>query len=112
MRTKPGVDIKPSPGASSSVIQTLLGELSTEELERVAVTVIREHRHRLHAAQELFEEINRFEACGADGGDLDELTHNYRIALLNMHAQHQLVSLIVDRLGYVPEVDGRRPVLN
>lgn len=112
MRTKPGVDIKPSPGASSSVIQTLLGELSADELERVAVTVIREHRHRLQAAQELFEELNRVEASGADSGDLDAITHSYRIAMLNLHAQHQLVSLIVDRLGYVPEVDGRRPVLN
>jgi hypothetical protein len=112
MRTKPGVDIKPSPGASSSVIQTFLSDLSADELKRVAVTVIREHRHRLEAAQELFEEINRLEASGADGGDLDGITHNYRIALLNMHAQHQLVGLVVERLGYVPEVDGQHPVLN
>ena len=32
--------------------------------------------------------------------------------MLNLHAQHQVVSLVVERLGFVPEIDGQRPVLN
>ena len=113
MRTKPGADIGPDPTPTSSVIQTLLEELTAEELERVAEAVIREHRCRLHTAQTLFEEIGRHQAAGAQDEDLDCLQHDYRIAMLNLHAQHQLVSLVVNRLGHVPEVDGEQhPILN
>ena len=78
----------------------------------MAAAVIREHRCRLHKAQDLFEEISRREGAGAGDDQLDPLQHNYRIAMLNLHAQHQLVSLVVNRLGFVPEVDGQRPILN
>jgi hypothetical protein len=94
------------------VIQTLLEDLTADELERVAAAVIREHRCRLQKAQDLFEEIGRIETHGGQDEDLEPLQHDHRIAMLNLHAQHQLVSLVVNRLGYVPEVDGRRPMLN
>ena len=74
--------------------------------------MIREHRCRLQKAQDLFEEIGRIETSGGENKHLEPLQHDYRIALLNLHAQHQLVSLVVNRLGYVPEVDGQRPILN
>lgn len=90
----------------------MLEELTTDELERVAATVICEHRCRVQKAQDLFEEIARLEAGNAQGDHLDALHHEYRVAMLNVHTQHQLVSLVINRLGYVPEVDGQRPVLN
>lgn len=112
MRTKPGVDSGPDRAPTSSVIQTLLEELTADELARVSEAMIREHRCRLQKAQGLFEEIGRLEASGVGDDDLDCLRHDYRIAMLNLHAQHQLVSLVVNRLGHVPEVDGQRPILN
>lgn len=112
MRTKPAVDIGPDQATTSSVIQTLLEELTADQLERVAAAVIREHRCRLEKTQHLFERIGRLEATGALDEDLERLHHDYRIAILNLHTQHQLVSLVINRLGYVPEVDGQRPILN
>jgi hypothetical protein len=109
---KPGADIGPQQVPTSSVIRVLLEELTTTELERVAATVSREHRCRVQIAQDLFEEIARLEGVDAQDDHLDALQHEYRVAMLNVHAQHQLVSLVINRLGYVPEVDGQRPVLN
>ncbi|MBA89077.1 MAG: hypothetical protein CMJ43_00135 [Phyllobacteriaceae bacterium] len=112
MRTKPDVDIGPGPAATSSVINALLAELSEKELAQVAVAVIRENRSRLQKAQELFEEVSQLDAAGSRDEHLGQLRHDYRIAMLNLHAQHQVVSLVVERLGFVPEVDGQRPVIN
>jgi hypothetical protein len=109
---KPGAAIGPDQVPTSSVIQTLLEHLTADEVERVAAAVIREHQCRLQKAQDLFEEIGRIETKGGQRKDLDSLQHDYRIAMLDLHAQHQLVSLVVNRLGYVPEVDGQRPILN
>lgn len=112
MPTKPDVDIGPSRAATSSVIQALLAELTDEELEHVAIVVIQENRSRLQGAQELFEELGRFEAAGPTNARLEQLRHDYRIAMLNLYAQHKVVSLVIERLGFVPEVDGQRPVIN
>ena len=93
-------------------MQALLGDLTGHELERVAVAVIRENRSRLQKAQELFEEIDRIEGAGLPNEQLEQLRHDYRIAMLNLHTHHQLVSMVVERLGFVPEIDGQRPDLN
>lgn len=112
MPTKPNVDTGPGRAATSSVIQALLAQLTEEELEHVAIAVIRENRTRLQKAQELFEQIGRLEAAGPPDARLEQLRHDYRIAMLDLHAQHQVVSLVVERLGFLPEVDGQRPTLN
>jgi hypothetical protein len=109
---KPGAVIGPDRPPTSSVIHTLLDDLTADELERVAAAVIQEHRCRLQKAHDLFEEIGRLETRGGQDQDLEPFQHDYRIAMLNLHAQHQLVSLVVNRLGYVPEVGGQPPVLN
>lgn len=109
---KQGIDLGLELASSSSAIQALLEELTANELERVAAAVIREHRCRLQKAQDLFDESGRKETCGGQDKDLALLRHDYRMAMLDLHAQHQLVSLVVTRLGYVPEVDGKRPILN
>ena len=91
---------------ASREIYTLLEELTADELERVAAAVIREHRYRLQKAQDLFGEVDRLEVAGIADQSIDRIQHDYRIAMLDLHAQHQLVSLVVNRLGYVPEVGG------
>jgi hypothetical protein len=112
MRTKSSVEIGPNDAPTTSVIHTLLAGLTADELERLATTVIREHRRRLQKAQELFEEIERLEATDSSCDKLEQLTDDYRIAMLDLHAQHQIVGLVIERLGYVPIVDGQRPALN
>lgn len=112
MRTKPDVDIGTGRVQTPTGIRTLLGDLTPDELERVAIAVIREHRSRLQRAQDLFDEVARLEAAGSGDEELQQVNHDYRIATLNLYAQHQLVSMVVERLGYVPEVDGQRPILN
>ena len=103
---KPGAAIGLNQVPSAREIHTLLEELTADELERVAAAVIREHRDRLQKAQDLFGEVDRLEVAGVADHDIDRTQHDYRIAMLNLHAQHQLVSLVVSRLGYVPEVGG------
>jgi len=112
MPTKPDVDNEPRSAPTSGGVHTLLAELTSGELERVAIAVIREHRNRLQLAEDLFDEINRIEAASTPEQDLVQVTHDYRLALLNLHAQHELVSMVLKCLGYVPEVDGKRPVWN
>lgn len=112
MPTKPDVDIKHDAIPNLSEVGGLLSELTSSELERVAIAVIREHRTRLQRAEDLFNEVNRIEADSPCEQDLEQVTHDYRLALLNLHAQHQLVSTIIRYLGYVPEVDGQRHVWN
>ena len=84
-------------------IRRLLGDMSCDELEQVAIEVIKEHRRRLEHAQDLFE---RLEGRSKPGSELTQLQRDYRIARLNLHAQHQLVRFVVDALGYIPAVDG------
>ena len=89
----------PDQAPTSSVIQALLEDLTADELERVAAAVIREHRCRLQKAQDLFEEIGRTETRGGQDKDLDHLQHDYRVAMLNLHAQHGIVSVVIEKLG-------------
>lgn len=112
MPRKPDVDIKQDAVSDFSEVQSVLSELTSAELERIAIAVIQEHRSRLQRAEDLFNEVDRLEAASPSEQDLEQVTHEYRLALLNLHAQHQLVSTIIKWLGYVPEVDGQRPVWN
>ena len=111
MRTKPGADIGPDQAKTSNTVQALLAELTDAELEHLASAVIRDYQCRVRKAQAIFEELRQLEATGPRQ-DVESRRHEYRVALLNVHAQHQLVGLVVNRLGHVPEVDGQRPLLN
>jgi hypothetical protein len=111
MRTKPGDDIGPDPAKPFNTIQALLAELTGAELEHVAIAVIRDYQCRMQQAQAIFEELSRLEAAGVHH-DIECRRHEYLVAMLNVHAQHQLVSMVVNRLGRVPEIDGQGPLLN
>jgi len=111
MRTKPGADIGPDQAKTSNTIQALLAELTCDELEHVAGAVIRDYQCRMRKAEAIFEELSQLQAAGARQ-DVECRRHEYRVAMLNVHAQHQLVNLVVSRLGHIPEVGGKRPLLN
>ncbi|MHB1101804.1 MAG: transcriptional repressor TraM [Devosia sp.] len=107
MRTKRAVE--PDTAATSTAVRRLLSELSIEELEPIAVEVIREHRHGLQRAQDLFDALEHNDENRAASEELVRLRQDYLMAMLNLHGKHQLVSLIVAALGYVPDVDGQSP---
>lgn len=106
MRTKRAVDVEPNRSATPTAVRRLLSEISTDELESIAVEVIRDHRRRLQRAQELFELLERKEEDISTRDELHQLRQEHRMAMLNLHAQHHLVNLVVSALGYVPDVDG------
>ena len=107
MRTRRAVE--PDTAATSTAVRRLLSELSIEELEPIAVEVIREHRRRLQRAQNLFEALEPNDENRAASEEVVRLRQDYRMAMLNLHGQHQLVSLVVTALGYVPDVDSQTP---
>lgn len=102
---KRAVAVEPEKAATSTAVRRLLNELSTGELEPLAIEVIREHRRRLQRAQELFEALERGPELPSTAAERRQLQQDHRMAMLNLHAQHQLVSLVVTALGYVPDVD-------
>jgi hypothetical protein len=111
MKAKLGADIGPDQAKTSNTIQALLAELTCDELEHVATALIRDYQCRMQKAETIFQELSRIEAAGS-GQDIECRRHDYRVAMLNVHAQHQLVSEVVNRLGHVPDVDGQHPALN
>jgi hypothetical protein len=106
MRTKRAVAVERDKAATPTSVHRLLSDTAPEELEPIAVEVIREHRRRLQRAQELFETLERKDEERATAAELRQLRQDYQMAKLNLHGQHQLVSLVVAALGYVPKVDG------
>ena len=104
MRIRRAVAVEPDKAATPSAVRRLLDAISTEELEPIAVEVIREHRRRLQRAQESFDALEGGDKKGATAAEPHLLRQNYRLALLSLHGQHHLVSLILAALGYVPDV--------
>ena len=82
-------------------IVTILEGLSNDELSRLAVDVIVKHRRLVDHAQSLFEQLEKPTSRGCDNEDL---RHSYRLALLELKLYHELVRIVVDTLGHVPEV--------
>lgn len=85
-------------------ILALLDGLTSEEISRLAVDIIRENRQWLNLAQSLFEQLEMSEKDGTTKQILDDLKREYRLAMLELKIQHELVRLIVDVLGYLPEL--------
>ena len=52
-------------------------------------------------AQSLFERLEEQDSAGCENEDL---RLSYRLALLEMKLHHELVRIVVDTLGHVPEV--------
>ncbi|MBG21767.1 MAG: hypothetical protein CML31_17780 [Rhizobiales bacterium] len=86
-------------------VLALLDGLPSEEVSRLAVDIIRENRRRVDLAQSLFEKLEESEAADSSNHALENLRREYRIAMLELKIHHELVRLIVDVLGYVPELD-------
>jgi hypothetical protein len=96
-------DQRIAPSATRS-ISSLLDGVPESELEQLAIEVILQNRRHLQHAQYLFE---RLEAHGPDTDDneeLQQLRHDYHLALITLNGHHEVVSAVVSALGNVPDV--------
>lgn len=83
-------------------VEELVSSLQASELECLTVQAITEHRRLLEIAEEAYEAMMRAESHGGEPGQYRE---PYVRAMLNNKAQLALVNLLVERLGYLPEVE-------
>jgi hypothetical protein len=107
MRMKRALAAEPEKAGTTTAVRRLLSEISIEDLETLVIEVIREHRLRLQRAQALFEALERNDDNPPAIAEVRRLQQSYHMATLNLHAQHQLVGLVVEALGYVPDVDSQ-----
>lgn len=91
-------------------ILSVLEGLSSDELARLAVDVIRENRRRLDRTQSLYDQLEKPIAGNAPGPDPGDLQRDYHMALLELKLHHELVRLVIDVLGHVPETTQDRPI--
>ena len=82
----------------------MLDGLPKAEIERLVVEIILENRRRLEHAQTLFERLEAIASTGEDGGGLERLRRDYILAQLMLSAHHDIVSAVIDALGYVPDL--------
>lgn len=75
------------------------------ELEVLAVAAIREHRHLITADEAVYEEWTRASADpSVSAAVLNSLQDEYVARQKKSEAQQEVLSEIIDALGYVPEV--------
>ena len=94
------IEVGPDTASVSKTISRILEDLSPKELERLALEVILENRHRLDKAQALFDDLEGLPT--QDAVALAQLRHDYHVALVMLHNHHQLVSTVIAALGYLP----------
>lgn len=80
-------------------IEELVASLDRSQLETLTIQSIIEHRRLLDLAEQAHSEMTS--PRGPGGGALREA---YVHAMLNNKAQLVVVNLLVDRLGYVPDL--------
>lgn len=84
-------------------LKELVGVLNPAELENFTIESIREHRRLLAAAEKAYTATGETQEAG--------LAHRkaYVRAMLKSKAQLSIVAVLVDQLGYIPDVpEGRR----
>lgn len=91
-------------------VLAILDGLPSEEVCRLAIEIIRENRRRVDLAQSLFEKLEESAATENSNHALEDLRREYRVAMLELKIHHELVRLVVDVLGFVPELDEVRTV--
>jgi hypothetical protein len=98
------ISLNLEPSSPKQSIAAVLAGLDESALERVAIDVVREQRCRLEHAQALYEKLSVLEAEAPLDEQIEDLRHEYRLALLMMRAHHQITSAVIDKLGRVPRL--------
>lgn len=79
--------------------------MQKSELEVLAVAAIREHRHLIAADEAVYEEWTRASADpSVSAAVFNSLQDEYVARQKKSEAQQEVLSEIIDALGYVPEV--------
>ncbi len=79
--------------------------MQESELEMLAVAAIREHRHLIAADEAVYEEWTRASADpSVSAAILKSLQDEYVARQKKSAAQQEVLSKIIDALGYVPEI--------
>lgn len=91
-------------GFGTMLDSAAISDLKPQEIKKLTVAAIREHRRRLDRAQKLHERIE-----ASDPGDLDRLKCDYDEAMRIHESHHMVVHMLVDILGYVPKLEKKLP---
>lgn len=91
------LDLHP-PRSSLEMARRLFEELAPSELEAVTAKILRRHRRQLQRAQHLFD---RIETTSPEVET--SLTLPYRLAVVELRGQHELLATALDVLGHVPQ---------
>jgi hypothetical protein len=97
-RTKFGQEVE----ELSSAIDDLLEGLEPRELESLAILSIKEHRTRLQAAVDAYDEWHTAAEAGHDNAD--DLKSMYTKAMLDNRIQMTTVAAVVKKLGRIPDM--------
>ena len=92
------------PDCPKHAIETILAELEQDELERLAIDIIREQRCRLAKAQELYELLGTLGQGSGEDSLADQRRHEYRLALVMLKAHHPIAATVINKLGYIPSL--------
>jgi hypothetical protein len=94
----------------SFAVTDLVAQLDPRELEMLAILSIKEHRKRLQAAQDAYDEWRA--ADPAHNQNAGELKSVYMKAMLDNRVQMTIVAVVVKKLGRIPDTpDEAMPVL-
>jgi TraR antiactivator len=81
-------------------LRGLMAGRPLDEVERFTVAEIRKHRGLRDAASLLDDRLTAL----PDGKERMEVERDYVAAMIAMHAQHLVVSTLLDILGFIPNV--------
>jgi hypothetical protein len=86
----------------ATTMATLIAPLSSDQIEKLTIEAIHEHRTLLAKAEAAFESLESAEAAKA--GTAGELREAYTRTMLAARAQQMVLATLVERLGFIPRV--------
>jgi len=86
----------------AATMTTLIAPLSSDQIEKLTIEAIHEHRVLLAKAEAAFESLESAAAAKADTAG--ELREAYTRTMLAARAQQMVLATLVERLGFIPRV--------
>lgn len=86
----------------AATLSALIAPLSKDQIEKLTIDAIHEHRGLLAKAEAAFESLES--AADARADTADELRETYTKMMLAVRAQQTVLATLVERLGFIPRV--------
>ena len=86
----------------ATTMATLIAPLSSDQIERLTIEAILEHRAALAKAETAYESWQTAEAARADTAS--DLHEGYTRLMLAARAQQLVLATLIERLGFIPRV--------